>query len=350
MNIGLAFQWVVAIVIALFVAYNVLHYVLFLLVTRPKDASNIGHALNEFEQRQLIDWTPKPIDFLKHDDQTRTYDDVFGTYRNEEANYSTCIFPRAAFSHPYEAEYVLLNLKDGMRVLDLGCGSGAAAYYLASRCNIQVVGVTNSSAQAEICRRKFAKLGGRGQVIVTDFDSLDLPNESFDAIYSLESIGYTKNMDAWLERCWRMLKPGGRLLIRSPGSLDHCRRKEDYHNVTAFFDNWRYNFVGANLLVYKLRRIGFGPIRYRRLPFWAWGLTWNFLQHLVLWKYQLKMRTFVELERIIWRGSKVFIFGNPYSTVLATKPEAAMSVEQVLRSEQPSASSEALGTVAQAGH
>jgi len=33
---------------------------------------------------------------------------------------------------------------------------------------------------------------GRGQVIVTDFDSLDLPSESFDAIYSLESIGYTK--------------------------------------------------------------------------------------------------------------------------------------------------------------
>jgi hypothetical protein len=42
-----------------------------------------------------------------------------------------------------------------------------------------------------------------------------------------------------------------------------------------------------------------------------------------LWKYRLKMRTFVELERIIWRTSKVFIFGNPYNTVVATKPEAA---------------------------
>jgi hypothetical protein len=42
-----------------------------------------------------------------------------------------------------------------------------------------------------------------------------------------------------------------------------------------------------------------------------------------LWKYRLKMRTFVELERIIWRTSKVFVFGNPYSTVLAIKPAAA---------------------------
>jgi SAM-dependent methyltransferase len=323
LNIVLIFVWAAAAIIALFVAYNLFHYVLFLLVTRPKDASRIGHELNPFEQRQLVEWAPKPDDFLKHDDEKRTYDDVFGTYRDEQANYSTCVFPRTPFSKIYEAEYALLKPKDGMRLLDLGCGSGAAAAYFASRRDIEVVCVTNSAVQADICRRKFAKLGGRGKVIVTDFDSLDLPSESFDAIYALESIGYTKDLDAWLARCWRMLKPGGRLLIQSPGSLDHCRRNEDYLSVTAFFDNWRYNFVGANLLAYKMRRLGFTPIRYRRLPFWAWGITWNFIQHLLLWKYRLKMRTFVELEKIIWRTSKVFVFGNPYNTVLAIKPESA---------------------------
>ena len=46
MDIVLALQLVAAIVIALFVAYNVFHYVLFLLVTQPKDASKIGHELN----------------------------------------------------------------------------------------------------------------------------------------------------------------------------------------------------------------------------------------------------------------------------------------------------------------
>jgi Mycolic acid cyclopropane synthetase len=136
LNISLTFQLAVTIAIALFVAYNVFHYVLFLLVTQPKDAGKIGHELNQFEQRQLIEWTPQPIDFLKHDDEKRTYDDVFGTYRNEQANYSTCVFPRVAFSRIYEAEYALLKLKDGMRLLDLGCGSGAAAYHLASRRDI----------------------------------------------------------------------------------------------------------------------------------------------------------------------------------------------------------------------
>jgi SAM-dependent methyltransferase len=317
------FLWVLVVLVGLFAAYNLFHYVLFLAVTHPKDAGKIGLRLNEFEQRQLVEWTPLPDDFLKHDDENRTYDDVFGVYRDEHANYSTCVFPRAAFTHPYVAEYLLLEPKDGMRLLELGCGSGAAASYLASRCNAEIVCVTNSPVQADICRRKFARFGGRVDVITADFDRLDLASESFDAIYALESIGYTKGLDAWLVRCWRMLKPGGRLLIRSPGGLDHCRREADYRSVTAFFDNWRYNFLGANLLVYKMRRLAFDPICYRQLPFWAWGLTWNYIQHMLLWKYRLKMRTFVELERIIWRTSKVFVFGNPYNIVLAAKPAAA---------------------------
>jgi SAM-dependent methyltransferase len=143
---------------------------------------------------------------------------------------------------------------------------------------------------------------------------------SFDAIYAFESIGYSKDVDAWLSRCWRMLKPGGRLLIRSPGSLDFCSREMDFWSVTAFFENWRYNFLGANVLVFKLRRLGFAPIRYCHLPFWAWGLTWNFFQHLYLWKFKLRMRTMVDLEKIIWRTSKRFVFGNGYNIVLAIRP------------------------------
>ena len=315
---------IVAILIVIFgggfAAYNLLHYILFLLATKPKDAGKIGFKLNEFERRQLAEWAPKAEDFLKHDDELRTYDDVFGIYRDENANYSTCVFPRTVFTDAYEADYLLLNPKDGMRLLDLGCGSGAAADYFAARRQIDITCVTNSPVQGEICKRKFAKFGGRARVMVVDFDKLYIADGSFDAIFAFESIGYSKDVDAWLLRCWRMLKPGGTLLIRSPGSLDFCCTEKDYQSVTAFFENWRYNFLGANILVFKLRRLGFHPIRYRHLPFWAWGLTWNFLQHLFLWKFRLKMRTMVELERIIWRTSKAFVFTNGYNIVLATKP------------------------------
>ena len=70
----------------------------------------------------------------------------------------------------------------------------------------------------------------------------------------------------------------------------------------------------------RQRYVGFGPIRYRQVPFWAWGLTWNFFQHLYLWKFKLRMRTMVDLEKIIWRTSKTFVFGNGYNIVLAIRP------------------------------
>src|ERR1700751_2564644 len=136
MGIVLMLLWVGGIVVGLLAAYGLLPYVLFPLVTHPKDAGKIGHELNEFEQRQLIEWKPRADDFLKHDDENRTYDDVFSTYRDEEANYSPCVFPRAPFTQPYEAEHILLQPKEGMRFLELGCGSGAAAYYLASQARI----------------------------------------------------------------------------------------------------------------------------------------------------------------------------------------------------------------------
>jgi hypothetical protein len=46
-----------------------------------------------------------------------------------------------------------------------------------------------------------------------------------------------------------------------------------------------------------------------RLEFHKWPKAETVL-HLLLWKYRLRMRTFVELERIIWRTSKVFVFAT----------------------------------------
>jgi hypothetical protein len=51
------------IMVGLFAAYNLFHYMLFFVVTHPRDAGDIGHALNEFERRQLVEWTPKAEDF-----------------------------------------------------------------------------------------------------------------------------------------------------------------------------------------------------------------------------------------------------------------------------------------------
>ena len=75
-----------AITVGLFAAYNLFHYMLFFLVTHPRDAGDIGHALNEPEQRQLIEWTPKAEDFLKHDDEKSHVRRGVWSYRGEDDN------------------------------------------------------------------------------------------------------------------------------------------------------------------------------------------------------------------------------------------------------------------------
>jgi hypothetical protein len=49
-----------------------------------------------------------------------------GPYRSEYDNYGTCV---SAFDlhDPYESDYALLKPSDGMRLLEPGCGPGAAA-------------------------------------------------------------------------------------------------------------------------------------------------------------------------------------------------------------------------------
>jgi len=97
------------------------------------------------------------------------------------------------------------------------------------------------------------------------------PTRSFDAIYALESIGYTKDLDAWLARCWRMLRPGGATADSvSPGSLDSCRREQDYQNVTAFLRELALQFFSAPIYSFFIKLSAgsaLSAFRYRQLPF-----------------------------------------------------------------------------------
>ena len=171
-------------------------------------------------------------------------------------------------------------------------------------------------------------------MIVTDFDNL-ICRRRASAIYAFESSA--------TPRIWtpgRALADARRAVPLIPARLARSlpQRACQRHRVLRQLAR---ELVGANLW-YKLRRLGFSPIKYRRLQFWAWGLTWNFIQHMLLWKYRLKMRTFIELEWIIWRTSKTFVFGNPYNTVLAMKPLAGApsALPSAASSEQTKAHTE----------
>lgn len=73
-----------------------------------------------------------------------------------------------------------LSLEPGMRVLDIGCGWGGAAEYLARQHDCEVVGVTVSREQATLARERCAGLPV--EIRVQDYRDVD---ERFDRVYSI---------------------------------------------------------------------------------------------------------------------------------------------------------------------
>jgi ubiquinone/menaquinone biosynthesis C-methylase UbiE len=108
-----------------------------------------------------------------------------------------------------------LALTPGMRVLDAGCGEGEAALQLARSRGVQMIGVDLLPWNVRRARRRAKRLGlqERARFEVMDYCSLDLPDGSVDAAYTLESLVHPPRPERALAELHRVLKPGGRLAL-----------------------------------------------------------------------------------------------------------------------------------------
>ncbi|GAA2061851.1 hypothetical protein GCM10009839_86180 [Catenulispora yoronensis] len=114
----------------------------------------------------------------------------------------------------------------GAHVLDVGCGIGGPALYLAGPLGCSVVGVTLSAQQAARAGEKAreAGLGDRAEFHQLDALSTGFPDESFDVIWAVESLMHIEDRVAFFAEARRLLRPGGRLAIATwsvrDGALD----------------------------------------------------------------------------------------------------------------------------------
>jgi cyclopropane-fatty-acyl-phospholipid synthase len=108
-----------------------------------------------------------------------------------------------------------IGLKRGMRVLDIGCGWGGAAQFMAECYQASVTGVTVSQNQQQTAQKRCAGLPV--DILLQDYRSM---SGNFDAIYSLgmfEHVG-VRNYRTYLKKARELLRPDGLFLLHTIGS------------------------------------------------------------------------------------------------------------------------------------
>lgn len=111
-----------------------------------------------------------------------------------------------------------LRLEEGMEVLDIGCGWGGLARYMAERHKVKVTAITVSTEQAAYARAKRPDLPITW--LLQDYRSL---TGRFDRIVSVgmfEHVG-PKNYVTFLETARNALAPDGLFLLHTIGSCGH---------------------------------------------------------------------------------------------------------------------------------
>ncbi|MEU4423159.1 methyltransferase domain-containing protein [Actinoplanes sp. NPDC024001] len=117
-----------------------------------------------------------------------------------------------------------LDLRPGMRVLDLGSGKGATSVFLAREFGVEVV-ASDWWVGAEQAGAVFAEAGVADRVTAVHAEAHQLPfeEESFDAIVSIDAFEYFGTADSYLPYLVRFLRPGGRLGVATPGMTREIR-------------------------------------------------------------------------------------------------------------------------------
>lgn len=208
-------------------------------------ASDPGACLAELES--------SPLALHTEDANQQHYEvptEFFQAVLGPKLKYSASLF-EAGIDRLADAESFTLslylqraNIQPGHRVLDLGCGWGSFALWLAARDpTVSVTAVSNSKSQRDYIEAQAHRRGLHNlEVMTRDINQLDFPIDSFDRIISVEMFEHVRNYKRLLHNISRWLVPDGKLFVHI-----FCHKQLLYPFEAEGDDNWmgRYFFTGG---------------------------------------------------------------------------------------------------------
>ncbi len=151
------------------------------------------------------------------------------------------------------------KLERGQKVLDAGCGVGGSAIFLAKKFNCQVIGITLSDLQIETAKRnaQIHNVPDKTNFLLLDYSDTNLPANSFDVIWACESSSSSPDKHKTINEWFRLLKPGGKLVL-----ADFFRSEEEQidqdHLLVKWTNIWAMSpLVTIDELINNLQKRGF---------------------------------------------------------------------------------------------
>ena len=163
--------------------------------------------------------------FSKWLDKTLTYSSA--VYENENDSLEI------AQKNKYQKLIDLLNVKDGNKVLEIGCGWGGFSEYLAKNYNVSIDCITISKKQFEFTKKRISDAGLDNKVNVLFLDYRDL-QDKYDKIVSIEMIEAVGEnyLGKYFETIKKSLNKGGSAAIQGitirDDLFDRYKRSEDF--------------------------------------------------------------------------------------------------------------------------
>ncbi len=214
----------------------------------PADNEGAAELLEAFVQMMdtgPIAPSPKKANEQHYDVPAGFFAEVLG----EKSKYSSCYWRQRRQSLEQAEDDALqitcdhAGIKNGMRILELGCGWGSLTLWIARHYpHSHVTGVSNSAGQREYIEAQVHCEGlDNVHVITADMNDF-VTDQSFDRIVSLEMFEHMRNYRKLFERVYHWLEPGGKFFMHI-----FCHRLVPYEFVDRDASDWmsRYFFSGG---------------------------------------------------------------------------------------------------------
>lgn len=140
-----------------------------------------------------------------------------------------------------EALSQVMELRPGMRVLDMGCGKAASSIFLAREFGLQVWATDLwLDASANWQRVQEAELEDRVFPIHAEAHSLPYADGFFDALISLDAYHYFGTDDLYIGQFARLVRPGGQIGIVVPGLVREFNDDVPEHLKPFWEEEWEF--------------------------------------------------------------------------------------------------------------